>query len=609
MTKILGISAFYHDSSATLLNNGKIICAIQEERFSRVKNDKTFPLNSINYIFKRYSINIKDIDAIVFYENPKLKFDRIIKNILTSLPRGFLLHFKTLNSWLTQKLFYKKIIYNSLLKINQKCDKKKIYFVDHHISHAASAFFPSNFDESVILTMDGVGEKSTTTIGYGKNNKIQLYENIEFPDSLGLLYSAFTFYLGFKVNSGEYKLMGLAPYGEAKYKDLILNNLIRINDDGSFKLNMNYFSYQDSSNMINKNFINLFNSKPRKSDENITKFHMDIAASIQAVLEIAVIKIVRYCKRKFPNIDNICLAGGVALNCVANGKISREKIFKNTWIQPAAGDAGGSLGAALYYWFNQLDNKRDYNNDIMQGSYLGTTYSDKQILDDLTSLGAIAHLHDMKTITKIVAKKISEGFSVGWFQDRMEFGPRALGNRSILADPRDNNMQKNLNLKIKFRESFRPFAPAVMKEYLSEWFELEHESPYMLFVSEIKKKYQINIENYSKEIGFKKLSIKKSKIPAVTHVDMSARIQTVSKETNKKFYNLLNEFFNITGVPILINTSFNVRGEPIVCSPKDAFNCFMGTNLDMLVCNNVLLYKDEQKKEKFNKNFKNSFIE
>jgi len=604
---ILGISCFYHDSSVTLIQDGQISFSLQEERFSRIKNDKSFPFNSIKYILKKKNLELKNIDHIVFYENPKKKFFRIIKNIFNTLPEGFFYHLKVLNDWILSKFFYENLILKNLKKIDSTFDGK-IKFIDHHISHASSAFFPSNFDSSVIINLDGVGEFATTTIGTGDGNKLKLDISINFPHSLGLIYSAFTYYLGFKVNSGEYKVMGLAPYGKPVYKEIIFDKLININDDESFNLNMKYFSFHLKDEMINDNFIKLFNNPRRSPEDNIEYFHMDMAASIQSVIEDTIIKIVKKAKKKYPNYKNLCLAGGVALNCVANGKIERIKIFDNIWVQPAAGDAGGSLGAALYFWYNILNKPRNHNYNLMKNSYLGTYFSNEEIKKTLENKNGIFHYHEDSEIFKIIAKKISEGSTVGWFQDRMEFGPRALGNRSILADPTSYEMQKNLNLKIKFRESFRPFAPAVLKEFLNDWFDINTESSYMSLVTKVKDEHLSNINKLNKTKGFEKLTVKYSKIPAVTHVDCSARVQTVKIEDNPKFYNLIKEFYKITGVPILINTSFNVRGEPIVSTPNDAFNCFMMTDLDIMVCGNYILYKAEQiHKEKYTNNFIEKF--
>ena len=595
MTYILGISAFYHDSAATLVKNGEIISAVQEERFTRVKHDSSFPINSIKFLIKEQNIKISDVNYIVFYEKPFLKFERLLETYLAFAPKGFKSFKIAIPIWLREKLFQKKFIINSIAKSFPEFDKKsEIFFSEHHLSHAASAYYPSPFEEALILTADGVGEWTTTSVAIGKGRNIEIKEEINFPHSLGLLYSAFTYYTGFEVNGGEYKLMGLAPYGTPKYKDIITENLIDTCEDGSFSLNMKYFNYPTGLTMINKNFEKLFGKKTRKKDSQIEKFHMDVASSIQVVTEDIILKIVKNLKKKY-DLANLCLAGGVALNCVANGKIIKEKIFKNVWVQPAAGDAGGSLGAALAFWYLELkkERKNPNNEDMMKGSYLGTSYSNDKIKDILESIGArYEKINDEKMLDQ-VAKEISNGKSVGWFQGKMEFGPRALGARSILADPRDKETQKNLNLKIKFRESFRPFAPAVLKEKVREWFDFDGTSPYMLIVAKILESRKIKVKENEYE-GLEKLKIKRSTIPAVTHVDYSARIQTVDKLTNPKFYELIRKFNEITNCPILVNTSFNVRDEPVVNTVEDAFKCFMSTDLDLLAIENFLLKKEDQ---------------
>tara|TARA_Y100001958_G_C21198947_1_gene525864 strand:- start:66 stop:1616 length:1551 start_codon:yes stop_codon:yes gene_type:complete len=498
--------------------------------------------------------------------------------------------------WLREKLFQKKFLFDKLKQHDEKFnDIKKIKFSEHHFSHAASAFYPSPFKEAVILTLDGVGEWATTTVAIGKENRLKMLKEIHFPHSLGLLYSAFTYYTGFKVNSGEYKVMGLAPYGNPKYKDLIISKLMDLKEDGSFKLNMKYFNYATGLTMTNEKFSNLFGEPARDPKKDLLReFHMDIAASIQSVTEEIVLRLTKNIAKEY-KIKNLCLAGGVALNCVANGKILKENIFENIWIQPAAGDAGGSLGAALAYWHHELKNPRKEYKDQMKGAYLGPKFDENAIEKKLKDLKGNFVKKTSNEISSIVAKELSNNKTVGWFQGRMEFGPRALGGRSILADPRSEKMQKELNLKIKFRESFRPFAPSVLREEVGDWFEIDYDSPYMLLVSEIKKNKQISMSERDKKLfGIEKLNIKRSDIPAITHVDYSARIQTVHKETNLKYYNLINEFKKITGCPVLVNTSFNVRGEPIVCSIEDAFNCFMGTNLDILVIENFILFKSQQ---------------
>ena len=608
MTSILGISAFYHDSAAALIIDGKIISAAQEERFSRVKHDARYPKNAINFILKSNNLRLSDVDFIVFFEKPFLKFERLLETYLAFAPMGFKSFSLSMPIWLREKLFQKKFLFDKLKQHDENFkDINKIKFSEHHYSHAASAFFPSPFEEAIILTLDGVGEWATSTIAIGKKNQLKIIKEIHFPHSLGLLYSAFTYYTGFKVNSGEYKVMGLAPYGKPIYKDLIFEKLIDIKEDGSFKLDMSFFNYATGLTMTNKKFSNLFGQPVRDpKKDKLTQFHMDIAASVQAVTEEIVIKLTKSAAKEY-NINNLCLAGGVALNCVANGKIAKEKIFKNIWVQPAAGDAGGSLGAALAYWHKELEKPRNEFKDQMKGSYLGPKFNESDILESLNKLNAKFSKLDPEQLIEITAKELSNSKTVGWFQGRMEFGPRALGGRSVLADPRSEKMQKELNLKIKFRESFRPFAPSILREDLAEWFDFEQDSPYMLFVSEVKKNKQIQMkENEKRLFGIDKLNVKRSVIPAITHVDYSARIQTVHKETNPKYYDLINHFKKITGCPVLVNTSFNVRGEPIVCSIEDAFNCFMGTNLDILVIENFILFKKDQDKSLV-QDYKNKF--
>ncbi len=597
MTSILGISAFYHDSAAALLIDGKIISAAQEERFTRKKHDSSYPFNAIEFVLKSANLKLSNIDYIVFYEKPFLKFERLLETYVAFAPKGFLQFCKAMPIWLRDKLFQKKLIFDHLKLHDDKFnDKNKIYFSEHHLSHAASAFYPSPFDKAIILTADGVGEWATTTVAIGNENKVEIKKEIHFPHSLGLLYSAFTYYTGFKVNSGEYKLMGLAPYGKPLYIDKIIDNLIDIKDDGSFNLNQKYFNYSTGLTMTNDKFHNLFGSKPRDSQkEKITQFHMDIASSIQRVTEIVMVKLVKSLKEEY-KLTNLCLAGGVALNCVANGKILKEKIFENIWIQPAAGDAGGSLGAALAMWHIEKNKERKLNNkDEMRGSYLGPEYSQEEIEKQLNEIGANFKIHQEDEIIEKTANDLTKGNAIGWFQGKMEFGPRALGNRSIIGDARSESMQKNLNLKVKFRESFRPFAPSILKENVKDWFDINCESPYMLLVANVKKEKVLQISDKDEKLfGIDKLNIKRSLIPAVTHVDNSARIQTVDKETNEKYYKLIQKFEELTGCPVIVNTSFNVRGEPIVNSPLDAFNCFMGTDLDILVIGNCYLKKEEQ---------------
>ena len=608
MSYILGISAFYHDSAATILIDGKIVAAAQEERFTRIKHDSSFPVNSIKFVLNFAKIDLNKIDQIVFYEKPFLKFERILETYVGFAPKGFKSFTKSMPIWLKEKLFQKNLLFKNLKKIDKEFnDIEKIYFSDHHLSHASSAFFPSPFKEAVILTADGVGEWATTTVAVGKENNLEIKKEIHFPHSLGLLYSAFTYYVGFKVNSGEYKLMGLAPYGSPIFKDKIYQ-LIDVKEDGTFWLDQSYFNYATGLTMINKKFCNLFGQKPRHPEiDKITQFHMDIAASIQIVTEEIILKLVKSIKNDF-ECENLCLAGGVALNCVANGKIIKENIFKNVWIQPAAGDAGGSLGAALAFWhIDQKNNRKVEIDDSMQGSYLGPEYSQNQIENILKKIGASFEVLNDDEIIEKTALNLSNGKAIGWHQGRMEFGPRALGSRSILADPRSIHMQKNLNLKVKYRESFRPFAPSILKDKVENWFDLNTESPYMLLVSKVKKDKCLEITSeQNKLFGIDKLNIRRSKIPAVTHVDYTARIQTVTKKNNLKYYNLISKFNEQTGCPILVNTSFNIRGEPIVNTPEDAFRCFMGTNLDLLVIGNCYLEKSKQLKnllENYKKNF------
>ena len=609
MTSILGISAFYHDSAACLINNGKIVAAAQEERFTRKKHDPSYPHNAINFILKFANIKLSEVDQIVFFEKPFLKFERLLETYVAFAPKGFLSFSKAMPIWLKEKLFQKNFLFNKLKEHDEEYNSdENIFFSDHHLSHAASAFFPSPFDEAIVLTADGVGEWATTTVAIGKENKLDIIKEIHFPHSLGLLYSSFTYYTGFKVNSGEYKLMGLAPYGKPIFEDKI-KQLIDIKADGSFRLNQKYFNYATGLTMTNEKFHNLFGQKPRDAvKENLTQFHMDIAASIQKVTEDIMIKLSRSIRDEY-GIKNLCLAGGVALNCVANGKILEEKIFDNIWIQPAAGDAGGSLGAALALWHLDQGNERKVNlNDDMKGSYLGPEFSQNQIEEELKSIGAIFEIVEYKELINLTSSYLSKEKAIGWFQGRMEFGPRALGNRSILGDPRSDKMQKNLNLKVKYRESFRPFAPSILREDLPHWFNLDVDSPYMLLVAGVNTNKKIEMTEDQKNLfGIDKLNIKRSEIPAVTHVDYSARIQTVKRNSNKRYYDLISKFKEKTGCPIIVNTSFNVRGEPIVNTPTDAFNCFMGTELDYLVIGNCILDKLKQKpnlKKDYKKVFK-----
>ena len=597
MKIILGISAFYHDSAASIIIDGEIIAAAQEERFTRKKHDSSYPYNSIEFVLKYADIKLSQVDHIVFYEKPFLKFERLLETYVGFAPKGFTQFLKSMPIWLKDKLFQKKLLMDNLKRHeNDFKDETKLLFSEHHLSHAASAFYPSPFEEAIVLTADGVGEWATTTVAIGKGKKLEIKKEIHFPHSLGLLYSAFTYYTGFKVNSGEYKLMGLAPYGNPIYVDKILENLIDIKEDGSFWLDQSYFNYATGLTMTNEKFNILFGQKPRDSKkEQLTQFHMDIAASIQKITEDIMIKLAKSLKEEF-DIPNLCLAGGVALNCVANGKLLKEKIFEKIWVQPASGDAGGSLGGALAVWHGELNEERKINlKDSMKGSYLGPEYSDNLIKDELDKIGAIYQELNEKEILEKTADDLSNSLAIGWFQGRMEFGPRALGGRSIIGDPRSSTMQKNLNLKVKYRESFRPFAPSILNEDASDWFDIQSNSPYMLFVANIKKDKTLDMtEEQKKLFGIEKLNIKRSEIPAVTHVDYSARIQTVNENTNKKYFDLIKKFKEKTGCPVIVNTSFNVRGEPIVNTPLDAYNCFMGTELDKLVIGNFYLDKKEQ---------------
>lgn len=605
--KILGISAFYHDSAAAIVIEGKIIAAASEERFTRIKHDKNFPNHAISYCLQQTGLTIEQLDLIVFYEKPLRKFKRLLKTYLGIAPKGYTSFARAMPLWLTNKLDQKNNILKALANFG-KIDDRKLLFSEHHLSHAASAFFPSPFTEATVLVMDGVGESATTTVAKGKNNQLAITKELHFPHSLGLLYSAFTYNLGFKVNSGEYKVMGLAPFGKPIYVDRILESLIDLKPDGSFRLNQDYFNYSTGLTMTNERFDELLESPRRKPEEPLTQKHMDIAASVQSVTEEVVLGITRSLAKESSH-GNLCLAGGVALNCVVNGKILKDGAFERIWVQPAAGDAGGSLGAALvaYYLYGQKPRQVAKDADSMQGSYLGISFSQVECEARLEKLGAVFQTLSEAEIIRATVKALTEGKIVGWFQGRMEFGPRALGARSILADPRCATMQKKLNLKIKFRESFRPFAPSILAEDVSEWFDLDQESPYMLLVAKIKSELQYPMSKAETALfGIEKLNVSRSPIPAVTHVDYSARIQTVSEKTNPRYYNLLKAFKQETGCPVLVNTSFNVRGEPIVCTPKDALSCFMATDLDLLVMENCLLYKEKQDKSLL-KNFNRTF--
>ncbi len=602
--KILGISAFYHDSAAALLVDGEIIAAAQEERFTRKKHDAGYPEHAIDCVLSEGGLDVADVDYVAFYDKPFLKFDRLLETYIAMAPKGFKSFSMAMPVWLREKLFLKHLLSTQLKKRHKGFKADQLQFSEHHFSHAASAFYPSPFEEAVVLTLDGVGEWATTTVAIGKGNKLDIVRELHFPHSLGLLYSAFTYYTGFKVNSGEYKVMGLAPYGQPKYKDLILKKIIDLKEDGSFRLDQSYFNYATGLTMTNRKFEDLFGYPVRKPEsDDLTQFHMDIAASIQAVTEEAVLRMTRSLAEEY-GILNLCMAGGVALNCVANGKVLRDGAFKDIWVQPAAGDAGGALGAALAVWHKELDQPRTHvREDSMRGAYLGPEFTDEQIENELTNAGAVFKRLSDEEIIKRTAQALAESKAVGWFQGRMEFGPRALGARSILGDPRSETTQKTLNLKVKHRESFRPFAPSVLREHVTEWFELDYNSPYMLLVADVKNEIRrVMTEREKALFGIDKLNIKRSKIPAVTHVDYSARLQTVHKSTNPKYHALISEFNRITGCPVLVNTSFNVRGEPIVCTPADAFKCFMGTNLDVLSIGDAFLIK-EQQSTKFQENY------
>jgi carbamoyltransferase len=594
--RILGISAFYHDSAVALIDGGRIVAAAQEERFTRVKHDSSFPHNAMLWCLSAAGVRLRDLDHIVFYEKPLPKFDRLIETYLAFAPAGLRSFRTAMPVWVKEKLFQKSLLQRKLRAIDPEW-RGEILFAEHHQSHAASAFFPSPFDEAAILTMDGVGEWPTTSAAIGRGNEISVLREIHFPHSLGLLYSAFTYYTGFRVNSGEYKLMGLAPYGDPIYADRIRDNLIDIKSDGSFQLNLDYFNYCVGLTMTNRRFDDLFGGPPRRPEvDAITQRHMDLAASIQTVLENVVLRLTRSLARD-TGMQNLCLAGGVALNCVANGRILRDGAFRRLWIQPASGDAGGALGAALAVHHMHLGNARqaDGVHDSMRGSYLGPEFPNAEIESALKSAGARFDLFSEEELVETCARELAAGNAVGWFQGRMEFGPRALGARSILGDARSPAMQRILNLKVKYRESFRPFAPAVTREAAADWFEIDVESPYMLLVADVRKERCFPMDDAAKQLfGIDKLNVPRSEIPAVTHVDYSARIQTVSAETNPLFHRLLKAFERLTGCPVLVNTSFNVRGEPIVGSPRDAFRCFMGTEIELLAVGNYLLRKPDQ---------------
>jgi carbamoyltransferase len=595
--RILGISAFYHDSAAALIDDGRIVAAVQEERFTRRKHDASFPRRAIEYCLETSGSSLAEVDHVVFYDKPFLKFERLLETYLAVAPRGFASFSMAVPLWLREKLFQKFLLKKALEAYAPSFDwGRRLLFAEHHQSHAASAFFASPFEEAAVLTMDGVGEWATTSAGFGTGNRLELRKEIHFPHSLGLLYSAFTFYTGFKVNSGEYKVMGLAPYGEPKYAQRILDHLIDLKADGSFRLNLSYFDYCTGLQMTNRRFDGLFDGPPRRPDELLTQRHLDLAASIQAVTEEAVLRLTRALAAE-SGADNLCLAGGVALNCVANGKVLRDGRFKRVWIQPAAGDAGGALGAALcaYHVFRNQPRHPDPSLDAMQGAYLGPSFSPTDVEARLTRLGARYSVLSDERLIEATVEALGDGKAVGWFQGRMEFGPRALGARSILADARPPAMQSTLNLKVKHRESFRPFAPSVLREDVAAWFDLDGDSPYMLLVADVAGQHRLEITREEQaRFGMDKLNVPRSAIPAVTHVDYSARIQTVHRETNPRYHALLSAFKKHTGCPVLVNTSFNVRGEPIVGTPEDAFHCFMGTDLDVLVAENCFLLKEDQ---------------
>ncbi len=596
MARVLGISALYHDSAAALLEDGKIVAAAQEERFTRRKHDPRFPEKAVQYVLEEAGIALSNVDNVVFYDKPFLKFERLIETYIAVAPRGFNSFRMAMPVWLREKLFLKDLLNKQLRKFDPDFSVEKLLFAEHHISHAASAFYPSPFEEAIVLTVDGVGEWATTTVGIGRGSDLRILKELHFPHSLGLLYSAFTYYTGFKVNSGEYKVMGLAPYGVPKFKDLILEHLVDLKDDGSFRLNQKYFNYTTGLTMTSKALEDLFGHPVRKPEtDQLTQFHMDIAASVQAVTEEIMLRITRDLAREH-GIRNLCMAGGVALNCVANGKILRDGAFDNLWVQPAAGDAGGALGAAYAVWHQEMKQPRTTGpGDQMRGAYLGPKFDDDVIAKELETAGAKFSTHEKDEVINLTAQAVADGKAVGWFQGRMEFGPRALGARSILGDPRSETMQKTLNLKVKYRESFRPFAPSVLREDVGDWFELEEDSPYMLIVADVQENIRRKMtEEEDALFGIDKLNIRRSDIPAVTHVDYSARVQTVHQDTNPEYHALISKFKELTGCALVVNTSFNVRGEPIVCTPTDAFRCFMGTDIEVLAIGNCILRKEDQ---------------
>ena len=597
---ILGISAFYHDSAACLLKDGDIVAAAQEERFTRKKHDSGFPHHAIKYCLKETKITASQIDNVVFYEKPFVKFERLLETYLAFAPKGFKSFATAMPVWIKDKLFQKSVLIKELkTTLDEEINwRERLLFSEHHLSHAASAFYPSPFERAAVLTLDGVGEWTTTSLAVGKGSDLKVVKEIHFPHSLGLLYSAFTYYTGFKVNSGEYKVMGLAPYGEPRYADLIRENLIKVADDGSFQLDMSYFDYATGLTMTNKKFDALFGGPPRTSETELTQREMDLAASIQKVTEDIVIQLAKGIAEETSE-RNLCLAGGVALNCVVNGILLREKVFDNIWIQPAAGDAGGALGAALSTWYlhHNKERKAPLERDAMKGGYLGPEFSDNEIKAELKACGAVYKKLSEEDLIEQVAAALADERAVGWMQGRMEFGPRALGGRSIIADPRSPVMQRQLNLKVKYRESFRPFAPSVLREDVNVWFEHDIDSPYMLLVADVQNaKRRVMTADEQVLFGIEKLNVPRSSIPAVTHVDYSARIQTVHADTNPRYHALISKFKEKTGCPLVVNTSFNVRGEPIICTPTDAFKCFMGTELEVFAIGNFLLYKKKKKK-------------
>ncbi len=607
--RILGISAFYHDSAAALIEDGVITAAAQEERFTRNKHDANFPAKAVAYCLEAAGTRLSDVDYVVFYDKPFLKFERLLETYLAFAPKGFSSFRMAIPVWLREKLFQKDLLSRKFRELDAAFDwQNKLLFAEHHLSHAASAFFPSPFEEALVLTMDGVGEWATTSAALGSANRLEVIKELHFPHSLGLLYSAFTYYTGFRVNSGEYKVMGLAPYGQPRYAGRILDNLMDLKDDGTFRLDQSYFDYCTGLTMTSSRFDDLFGGPPRGPEELLDQRHMDLAASVQAVVEEVVLKLTRSLAQE-TGAKNLCLAGGVALNCVANGHVLRDGAFENIWIQPAAGDAGGALGAALsaYYQFNGRPREVNGSTDAMRGAFLGPEFSPGEIEKRLKEAGAEFTVLNDDEMTATAATAITEGKAVGWFQGRMEFGPRALGGRSILGDARSPSMQKMLNLKVKYRESFRPFAPSVLREDVADWFEMDQDSPYMLLVAGLKESRRREMtEEESALFGIDKLNVARSEIPAITHVDYSARVQTVHKETNPRYHALISKFKELTGCSVIVNTSFNVRGEPIVCTPEDAFRCFMGTGIEVLAAGNCLLKKEDQDPE-LAQDYKDSF--